>query len=431
MLSLKPRKQGRRYGWQSWKWMLPTLLLMMISLPMKGEDTRQGERNPRFRTLRVSNPDNFMAPPVMRLGTDDRIEISFDEIGDDRSWLRYRLIHCNADWQPSRMQDSEITDGFNEAPVDDYAFSSNTFIHYVNYRIEIPNDDMSPLISGNYLLQVYPEDDPDDILLQARFYVAEPLVRVEGEVSPRTDRGFHDRWQQADIILDTSHFRVRDPFNDFIVVTEQNRDPSVSSSVEHPQRVSGDKVIYQHVPSLIFPASNEFRRFETVRADYPGMHVDSTRYIGSNYHAFLTPDLPRASKGYEYDRTQYGRFLIREYNATDSDLGADYVTVHFTLVTPPMADCDIYVDGDFSSHQRDSRYRMTYDSQSGAYTLQLPLKQGSYNYRYVAVGKTDGKEDYSRIDGDKYETSNEYMIRVYERLPGARADRLVGFATFL
>ena len=98
----------------------------------------------------------------------DRIIISFDEIGDDYSRLRYRLIHCNADWQPSRLLESEYLKGFNEAEIEDFAFSSNTYVHYVNYRIAIPSDDMQPIVSGNYLLQVFEADDPDDIILQRK-----------------------------------------------------------------------------------------------------------------------------------------------------------------------------------------------------------------------------------------------------------------------
>ena len=116
----------------------------------------------------------------MRLGTSDRIFINFDIIGEQHEYLRYRLVHCNADWQPSRLVDSEFLDGFNEGEIEDYAYSSNTFVHYVNYNLELPNRDMRPLVSGNYLVQVYPEGEPDDVMLRARFSVTENSMGVEG-----------------------------------------------------------------------------------------------------------------------------------------------------------------------------------------------------------------------------------------------------------
>ena len=93
-----------------------SLLVLLLPFRMAAED------NFRFRSLKVSNPDNFMSPPVLRLGTDDRISINFDEIGDDYSELRYRLIHCDADWKRSVLTESEYIGGFNEEDVSDTPF---------------------------------------------------------------------------------------------------------------------------------------------------------------------------------------------------------------------------------------------------------------------------------------------------------------------
>ena len=122
-----------------------------------------------FATLKVQKANNFYAPPIINLNNGEQIIISFDELADDVRYMQYHLIHCNSDWQPSQLVDSEFIDGFNIANIEDYAFSSNTFIHYVNYRIVIPNEDIQPTISGNYLLQVFPENEPENIILQARF----------------------------------------------------------------------------------------------------------------------------------------------------------------------------------------------------------------------------------------------------------------------
>ena len=124
--------------------------------------------------------------------------------------------------------------------------------------------------------------------------------------------------------------------------------------------------------------------------------------------------------------------MIDEFSATDPDLGADYVTVHFTLDAPEIMDGDIYLDGDLTLHSRDSRYKMQYDRSRGLYTLQLPLKQGSYNYQYVAVPKgRKGKGTSSPVEGDKFETINEYLVKVFHRPPGSRGDRLIGASTIL
>lgn len=411
------------------------LLLLAIALMQAGiiqaqdrEDTSEQIFNPAFRSLKTSVENNFMAQPVIHLGSDEKIVISFDELTDEASYLRAMLIHCNADWQPSNLVDSEFIDGFNETEIDDYAFSQNTFIHYVNYRLTIPSENLRPTRSGNYLLQVYNEDDPDIVILQTRFSISESRLAVDGFVTGRTDRGYNDSWQQLELKIDAGDYPVRDPFSDIIVEISQNGNPESIRHITRPLRIDGKTLIYEHSPELIFPAGNEFRRFETVRADYPGLGVDSVRFENGIYHAYLTAGHKRLASNYSYDRTQHGRFLIREYNSTDSDLGADYISVHFRLDAPKFTGADVYVDSEMTSHNLSSRYKMEYNPDIQAYTLTLPLKQGSYNYRYIALpaGYSDAKPDAAPIEGDFYETRNEYRIKIFQREPGARADRLIG-----
>ena len=68
-----------------------------------------------FRTLTAAIDGNRLAPPVLTLGSDDRLTIGFDGMGDERRYLRYSICLCDADWSPSELIDSEVFDGFNYA----------------------------------------------------------------------------------------------------------------------------------------------------------------------------------------------------------------------------------------------------------------------------------------------------------------------------
>jgi len=409
------------------------ICLLTVFCPYsRAADTSTRIFNPAFRTLKVCNPDNFMAPPVIRLNSGDRLVFSFDEIANDNSWLQYRLMHCNADWQPSRLVEPEFLDGFNIADVEDFAFSENTFVHFVNYRIEFPNAMMQPLVSGNYLLQVFNRDTPGDIILQARFMVAEDNAGIAGNASGRTDRGHNTEWQQLNLEVSLDGLSGANPYQDIKISLLQNGSEQSRRLLHRPQRVNGSSLVYQHMPELIFPAGNEYRRFESISNGFPGMGVDSLRFGGSNYQVWLKKDEGRALRNYEFDRTQHGRFLVREYNATDSDLGADYISVHFMLDMPRLRDADIYVDGEMTHCRFDSSNRMVYDSDAHLYRLVMPLKQGAYNYRYVTMPASgNGTPSTELTEGNKYETQNEYWVAVYYHPPGARADRLIGFAVIL
>ena len=390
-------------------------------------DTTTGIFDRRFRTLKTEVEDNFMSPPVIRLGTNDRILVKFDEIGEDNSYLEYRLIHCDADWQPSRLIESEYLEGFNSVRIEDYAYSTATFVHYVNYLIAFPNEELQIKHSGNYLLQVYDPERPEETLLQTRFQVTENIARIEGNVTSRTDMGHNTYWQQLAFEIDCQGIGEFNPYQDIIVYVTQNDREATKRRIMTPLRVSGDKIIYEHLNDLVFGASNEYRRFESVSNSFPGMRVDSLRYMGSNYHVWLKVDEPRQSASYSYDQTQHGRFLVREYNSTDSDIGADYITVHFLLECPELPAYDIYLDGEFTHDRMDKENQLTYDHRVGGYVAEVPLKQGAYNYQYVTRSRQTGEISTSTIEGDKYETLNEYGIAVYFRPPGVRADRLISY----
>lgn len=410
------------------RFLLSLMLLTAILPAFAATDTSQGIFNARFRTLRVEKENEFLSTPVIRLNSRDKIIISFDEIGDDWSQLQYRLVHCNADWQPSRLVESEFVDGFNFADIEDYAFSSNTFTPYVNYRFEIPDGRISILASGNYVVEVYPQDDPDDVLLRARFQVSEETARIDGLVSTHTDFGVNSEWQQLDLYVDAARKDIN-PYMDILVTVQQNHRPDTQVTLRNPLRIESGRLVYEHNRDLVFPASNEYRRFETVKEDYPGMGVDAVDFRNRTYVAHLKVDESRADKPYYYDQTQKGRFMIDSYNATDPDLGADYVDVVFTLAYPQIMNGDIYVEGDFTSNRHVDRYKMRYDPETRLYTLCLPLKQGSYNYQYVAVKEGESKGSTALIEGNKYETQNEYNVSVFYRTPASRADRLIGTAT--
>lgn len=383
-----------------------------------------------FHTMKVMKEGNFMSPPVIRLGGDERISINFDEWGEDYSDLQYRLIHCGPDWRPSRLLESEYLGGFNIGDIDDWAYSSNTFVHYVNYQLFIPNGQVEPLVSGNYIVEIFHRDDPDTVLAEARFSVAEQSAQLAGKASTQTDRGANTEWQQLELEVTPTGLRIENPFTDVTLQITQNGDPATLKIIDAPSRLQGQALVYAHDPGLIFRAGNEFRRFESIRTNYNDMHVDSVKYVGGNYHVWLTPDMQRADAEYSYDQTQQGRFLVREYNSTDSNLGADYVTVHFILDTPDIPGADVYVAGEFTGWQYAGSNRMHYDYASGTYRLEMPLKQGSYNYRYVVVPRhgspTPGS---SLIEGDKYETRNEYRVQVWYHPVGARYQRLLSDTT--
>lgn len=389
-------------------------------------DTMTGVFNERVKTVQVIAGTDMFAPPVVVLGAGDFLTVSFDHLDEDRQYLRWRAVRCDANWQPSTIAESEWLDGFNESAIEDYDFSHSTTVHYVHYSFTFPNRDISPRMSGNYLLQVYPEDNPDDVWFQTRVMVSEQSAPVSASVTSRTDVDYNDAHQQLSVAVDTERASVSDPFNDLTVMIAQNGRCDNEVALRQPLRMSGRTAIYEHQRPLVFEAGNEYRRFETSNVNYPGMRVEEISYFAPYYHFKLYTDAPRRDEPYSYDQTQNGRYVVREYNSSESDLDADYVVVHFTLDMPEMPGTMIFLDGDFTSRRFNPESQMLFNNATGRYEKAMLLKQGHYNYQYLAVPPGANRGTTATVEGDKYQTINEYLIKVYTRGPLDRTDRLVG-----
>ncbi len=381
-----------------------------------------------FKTLKVSPISNSYFPPIWVMGQDNPLLVSFDHISENQSYLRYSLIHCNSDWQQSNLQESEYVSGFNYANIEHFEFSSSTFTHYVHYEFTLPNENMKILKSGNYIVRIYHDDTPEETLLQARFCVCENTMSVKTAVTSSTDIDYNENHQQLDITVNGKHNYVSDPYNSLKLVISQNSRTDNEVTITKPLMVSGNNIIYQHTPALIFPAGNEFRRIETVATNAPSMGVLNMQYFDPFYHATLRTDIPRADEPYYYDQTQHGYFTIRNWETEKSETEADYIVTHFSLDTGgELSGGKIYINGEFTGQKFTPEYELKYDMSTGLYTTDLLLKQGAYNYQYLWVPTNSEKGLTSFIEGDKYQTVNEYLTKVYLREPGDRYDRLVGF----
>lgn len=405
-----------------------TAILLLQLLCASAADTMTGIFCERIRSLQVHLEGNPFGLPVVVLNSGDRILIEFDHLNEDREFFRYSLQHCNSHWQPSGLVDSEFLDGFNEGIIEDYEFSQATSVHYVHYGLTIPNKEVYPTISGNYLLRVYPESEPDSTVLQCRFMVSEQTAPVTVDVTTATDIDYRKEHQQLSISVDTERAMVEDPFNDMFVVVGQNGRLDSETAFRQPLKMLGTTAVFEHRPELIFEAGNEYRRFETVSDFYPGMGVDYIEYYDPYYHYTLYGDEPRDQQEYIYDSTQGGRYFIRRLNANDSNTEADYGVVHFALNIREMPGSMIFLDGDFVQRRFDPNSQMQYNHVNGRYERAMLLKQGAYNYQYLVVPPGARRGYTAQIEGDKYQTTNTYFVRVYHHRRGERYDRLIGVA---
>lgn len=380
---------------------------------------------PHIKTLRVIANGDWMAYPIIRLNTSEQVEISFDELTHEYHRYTYKITHCNADWSPSDLFETDYLQGFNDNTIDDCQNSLNTTMLYTHYRFTLPNENVQMLVSGNYQVNIYGEDDEDEPVAKVCFSVMEPRVGIAAEVSSNTDIDTNQEHQQVSFTVNYPSMNVTSPQAEFKVRVYQNLRTDNCVTDLQPTYLSPGQMQFVHNRKLIFPAGNEYRRFEIFNMHYGYQDVEQVQFFNPYYHATLYPDRPRIN--YSYDEDQNGRYFIRYDMAQDSDTEADYVFVHFALqMDKPLPLGHFYLSGEFTYNQFTSDYALAYNEQQQIYEGVQLLKMGVYNWLYLFVPDGQSVGQTAQAAGNFYETENEYLIMVYHRPFGGRYDKLVG-----
>ena len=329
--------------------------------------------------------------------------------------------------------ESDYLSGNNgEEPIDQETQSLNTMQQYTHYALRLPNERIGITLAGNYKLTLIDdtEGEPQPVA-QAFFTVVNPKVTISATASTDTEIDRNDSHQQLTVRLNFNQLNVREPRKELSIVVLQNRRYDNAVIRPNATAVAPSALLWEHSRELIFPAGNEYRKFELLSTRRGNFGVDNIRWFDPYYHATLFVDEPR--RNYLYDEDQDGLSVIRTTDGADSDTDteADYVFVHFALNTPRRDDGDYYLNGNWTDDRLDAQWRMTYDEASGCYTAAPLLKLGYYSYQYLFVPhEQPGTGFTAPAEGDYYQTENEYTIIAYYRAQGARYEEPVGTLTF-
>jgi hypothetical protein len=368
-----------------------------------------------------------LSPPLISYNSNESLILKFDDLDGDYKSYYYTIIHCNADWQPSALKNFEYIDGFYDDQISNYKFSINTIIDFTHYTLEFPNKNMRPKISGNYILKVYTDNDPEQIVLTRKFQVFEQLISIEGSVRRATLVAKRDEMQEVNFTINAPTYRISNPYQDLKVSVKQNgRNDNVIWDLK-PKLVLGDKLVYEYEEKNLFDGGNEFRHFDIRSLRFTTDRVSDIVGTQSHYEVYLFKDQRRSSQRYTFSEDINGRFTIKTTEAFDSDVEADYAWVHFSLkYNIPEENGNFYIVGGLTNWVYSAENRMKYSFRDNEYYLSLLLKQGYYNYQYVFLEDGTSRGQTYLSEGNHSETENDYSIFVYHRKPGTLYDSLIG-----
>jgi hypothetical protein len=383
---------------------------------------------PTVHTVQLFKKGFALAPAILELGGLDPLVLRFDDFSPDNENLSYTVVHCNADWQPSDLAPSQYINGMPTDFVPTARQSFNTLQPYLEYELEFPNDMMQPSLSGNYIIKVYRNNDPEDLVLTRRFLVFENKVQIDASIVPTRDIEHRETDQQLDLNLRYPGINVPDPFSDLKVAVLQNIRWDAVHTGFRPKFIRDAELIYDQPKEGVFPGGNEWRGVDLKNTRYSTLRVNQwIRADDGLEEAVLLPDDKREFKVYLDQPDINGKYLVQNDQVKDDPLSADYVYVDFSLPrSTEEPGGDVYVYGAISDFQCKKEFRCTWDAVKKAYTLRVLVKQGYFDYAYAFLPSGSTTPDLALLEGSHFQTENDYVVLVYVHDYPLGCDKLLG-----
>ncbi len=369
----------------------------------------------------VQNGQN--AVPLFLLG--DTFQLQFDDLHGTEDNYYYKITHCDYDWKPSQLSINEYLGGFDELRIQDYYNSINALQIYSHYKLTIPNKQTQLKVSGNYIISILNESR--EVVFSRKIIICEDLVSVPMQVKRARTNNNLEYKHNLEFAVKSNAITFQSPLTNVKVLLMQNGRFDNSISKIKPMYTIGNDLIYKYDTETQFWAGNEYLFFENKNIRVATNSIAQVDLNSGLYSCYLYTNGARASQQYTFWPDINGNFLVNNLNAENNEIESDYVWIYFSLSAPAFyLDKNIYVTGMFNNYVLSDENKMDYNEKKGIYEKAMMIKQGFTNYSF-SVGDGKGKIDAENaIDGNFWQTENNYHAIIYYRENNQRYDRVIG-----
>ena len=369
--------------------------------------------------------------PIARLASsDEEIVVSFDLEDPIPHRIHYLLELCDADWQVNdRMALSEYIDGWIGArwQTDESAPSEATSVAYRHYELRLGGASvLQPLLSGNYRLTAWCEELQEEPIFVTSFALYEPLADVAQQVVPTTPEGNYSRFQQVELELTFPSTLTTDPLTELLVTIGQNGSSTRYQRLTRPTSLAPGRLTFRGHDGATFAAGNEWRAYEILSPYEANMGVEHLNSQETPPVAFLYLDHPtNGSYITVSDANGYRKVRQTDYDPYYDETMTDYYLVTWRLaLDDPLRYGTPFIEGaTFDALPKEQR-TLRYNRETGYFELSLLVKGGYVSYRY-STSPSPAPLASNAIEGDYYQTENQYTTLVYLTSPMLRYQKLV------
>jgi len=366
--------------------------------------------------------------PVYNINSADQLELHFDDLDGNVKSYYYTFQLCDYNWEPVDINPFNYIKGFTQQRITTYRYSSIALTRYTQYQAQLPDRSTSLTLSGNYILKVFLDGDTSKLVFTRRMLVLDQKASIKAQVVQpfmvqlsRT----HQRIQFSANLAGLNTFSAAQQVK--VVILQNNRWDNAQQDIV-PTFVRGNSLEYSTENTGLFPGGKEWRWLDLRSFRLQSDRIDSAQYHKNSTDMFVRTDHDLSSQRYVYYRDLNGLYSVETYETINPYTQGDYATVHFSLSSPDgkeYTNKNIYLAGQLTDYQFNDNTLMRFNPEKSVYECTAFLKQGYYNYTYVAADKND-PDKRTDLEGDYWETENSYTILMYYKSFTDRSDQLIG-----
>jgi hypothetical protein len=366
--------------------------------------------------------------PVYNLSGGSRFELEFDDMEGNYKSYYYTYQLCDYNWQPVNLSPFDYIKGFTQNRISTYRYSSIAFTRYTHYQAILPEQNSMPTKSGNYLLKIFIDGDTSKLAFTKRLLVVDAKASINASVVQLLGAQNFTTYQKIRFTVtigDLNAFSAAQQTK--VVVLQNNRWDNAQKDIV-PTFVRGNVLDYSNDNIANFPGGKEWRWLDLRSFRLQSDRIDHADYGKTFTNMYVVPDIDRSAQRYVYYADYNGMYNIITYESINPFWQGDYATVKFSFAPPggkPFDKKDIYLSGQFTGYELSDKYKMKYNDSTGLYEVSSFMKQGYYSYTYTLVDEK-GADRSNALEGNYWETENNYTILVYYKSFTDRSDQLIG-----
>ena len=402
------------------------LLLMQQVLP--AQTNPEDIYDPNIHSVRFHTYGDQESMAIYKLNSADRVELHFDDMETRVKSYYYTYQLCNYNWQPVNLSPFDFIKGFTQQRITGYRFSSIAYTRYIHYQAILPEANSLPVRSGNYLVKVFLDGDTSKLVFTRALLVLDSKSSVSAQVVQPFTPDRYNTHQHIKFTVNINGINTSNASQQIKVVVLQNSRWDNAQGNVLPTFIRNNSIEYSNENAFVFPGGKEWRWLDLRSFRLLSERVDSAN--AKRTDIYVKPDIDRSSQRYAYYADLDGGYLVTTYESINPYWQGDYANIHFKYVTPtqtPYADKDLYIIGQLTGYQLNENSKMRFNAEKGIYENTQYLKQGYYSYGYTLVDKNDVAKR-TDLDGNYWETENNYTILVYYKSFTDQSDQLIGVA---